>query len=74
MIEHKRNGYLAEPYAIEDLANGIAWVLEDKDRYSALSFRARQKVEQEFSLEIQAQHYLDLYEELSYSSQARIKQ
>jgi glycosyltransferase involved in cell wall biosynthesis len=74
MIEHKRNGYLAEPYAIEDLANGIAWVLEDKDRYSALSFRARQKVEQEFSLEIQARHYLDLYEELSYSSQARIKQ
>jgi glycosyltransferase involved in cell wall biosynthesis len=73
MIEHKRNGYLAEPYAIEDLANGIAWVLEDKERYSELSFRARQKVEQEFSLEIQAQHYLSLYEELSYSTQAKIK-
>ncbi|CCI28755.1 Putative glycosyl transferase (fragment) [Microcystis aeruginosa PCC 9808] len=39
---------------MEDLAQGINWVLEDTERYNQLCIRARQKVEQEFTLEIQA--------------------
>ena len=27
LIDHKINGYLAQPYDEEDLANGIKWVL-----------------------------------------------
>jgi glycosyltransferase involved in cell wall biosynthesis len=27
-IEHGENGYLVQPYEIEDLAKGIAWVFE----------------------------------------------
>ncbi len=30
MIEHQKNGYLAQPDKIEDLAQGIAWVLENR--------------------------------------------
>ena len=64
MIEHKRNGYLAQPFQPEDLAHGIAWTLEDPARWRELSAHARRKVEEEFTLALQAQRYLKLYEEL----------
>jgi glycosyltransferase involved in cell wall biosynthesis len=50
LIEHKQNGYLAHFFATEDLAPGIAWVLETPPRWQVLSSRAREKVEQEFTL------------------------
>ncbi len=55
---------LAKPFEVEDLARGINWVLEDTERYNQLCIRARQKVEQQFTLELQAQKYLELYSEL----------
>ncbi len=64
MIEHQANGYLAQPFDIADLATGIRWVLEDKNRHQKLCDRARQKAEQEFSLELQARRYLALYTQL----------
>ena len=64
MIEHQHNGYLALPYQVDDLAKGIAWILENEQRYQKLAYRAREKVEQEFSLEIPARRYLSLYEEI----------
>ncbi|MEG4394193.1 glycosyltransferase family 4 protein [Microcoleus sp. BROC3] len=68
MIEHCSNGYLAKPYETEDLAKGIAWVLEDPQRHQKLCARARQKVEQEFTLDIQANRYLSLFSELATAS------
>ncbi len=65
LIEHQQNGYLALPFDMEDLAKGIAWVLEDNERYVQLSDRARQKAEHEFTLELQALRYLDLFRQLS---------
>jgi len=64
MIEHQKNGYLAQPYKVEDLASGIAWVLEDSDRNQKLSDYARKKAEQEFALEIIARRYFSLYNEI----------
>ena len=64
MIEHQKSGYLAQPFKIEDLALGIAWVLENKARHQKLSHRAREKAEQEFALEIQASRYLSLFTEI----------
>ncbi|NMG11523.1 glycosyltransferase family 4 protein [Brasilonema sp. UFV-L1] len=61
MIEHQKNGYLAQPYKIEDLIQGILWILEDEQRYQELSDSARQKVEREFTFEIQARRYLSLF-------------
>ena len=64
MIEHCSNGYLAKPYETEDLARGIAWVLEDPDRHEKLCHNARMKVEAKFTLEVQAREYQKLYEEV----------
>jgi len=64
LIDHRQNGYLAQPYEIEDLAHGIAWVLEDPERHQHLAHRAREKAEREFTLEMQARRYLALFEEV----------
>lgn len=64
LIEHQKNGYLAVPYHTNDLAQGIAWILEDQERYLKLAYRARAKVENEFTQEIQARRYVSLYEEI----------
>jgi len=64
LIEHQKNGYLAQPYKIEDLAQGIAWVLENEERHQKLSHRAREKAQQEFTLEIQARRYLSIFTEI----------
>lgn len=61
MIEHQKNGYLANPYKVEDLAQGIIWIIENQDRHQKLCQRARQKVEVEFTLKTQAKSYFELY-------------
>jgi glycosyltransferase involved in cell wall biosynthesis len=68
IVDPQQNGYLAKPYETEDLARGIAWVLEDPERHQKLCARARQKVEQEFTLDIQARRYLSLFSELASAS------
>ena len=64
IVDHQQNGYLAHPFKIEDLAKGIAWVLEDGDRYQKLRVHAREKAEQAFPLELQARRYLSIYTEI----------
>ena len=64
MIEHMRNGYLARPFESGDLAEGIAWVIESPERRRELSESARRKIEQEFTLPLQAQRYRALYAEI----------
>ena len=64
MIEHQQNGYLAKPFDIEDLARGIAWVLEDEERLRKLGVNGREKVENNFTLEIQANNYLSVYQNI----------
>lgn len=63
-IDHERNGYLAKPFEADDLARGIAWLLEDKERLRLFSIRARQKMEEKVSLDLVAKRYAVLYEEL----------
>ena len=64
MIEHKINGYLAQPFEPEDLARGIKWVLEDEERKKCLSQKAREKAKMCFDVKQVAQQYLKLYEEV----------
>ena len=64
IVEHEQNGYRARCFSAEDLAAGIAWVVEDDRRWQNLSVRSRQKVEEEFTLEVHARAYLKLYEEI----------
>lgn len=64
MIEHQINGYLAHPYKIEDLAQGIHWVLDQAERLDKLKWAARTRVEQNFSLDLQSDRYTKLFNEL----------
>ena len=64
IVDHQHSGYLVQPYQFEDLAKGIAWVLEDKERHQNLRIAARAKAVDSFSSAIQAQSYLSLYSEI----------
>lgn len=65
MIEHQTSGYLAHPYKIEDLAQGIYWVLDNAERLDKLKWAARARVEQDFTLDLQADRYTKLFNECS---------
>ncbi len=60
MISHGTNGYVAAYKDAEDLANGILWTLYQADT-ETLSSNAREKVLQEYSQEIIAVQYRDIY-------------
>jgi len=64
IVEHQKNGYLAQPYQIEDLATGIAWVLENRERHQKLRERAREKATVEWNLELQARRYINIFTEI----------
>jgi len=61
LIEHRISGYLAVPFEHEDLANGIAWVLESESRHKQLAESARSSVERKYALDTVAGQYLSLY-------------
>ncbi|MCL1946742.1 MAG: glycosyltransferase family 4 protein [Chitinivibrionia bacterium] len=63
IIDHKINGYLAQPFDTFDLAKGIDWVLNSKNYYK-LSENARQKVVREFDYGVVVKKYIELYEEV----------
>jgi glycosyltransferase involved in cell wall biosynthesis len=64
IVDHQQNGYRAQCFSDVDLAAGIQWVLEDLDRWHYLSAQARQKVESQFTLEKQADAYIQIYHEI----------
>lgn len=64
IVDHKENGYLAEPYDPMDLAKGINWILEDRERNRVLRENARRKAEEEFSIGVVVQEYLELYKSI----------
>ena len=70
MIEHLQNGYLTIPYQVDDLTKGITWILENQERHQKLSYRARQKITQNFSQEIQASRYQALFESILHSKES----
>ena len=64
LIDHGINGYLAKPFEPVDLAQGIAWILEDENRRRGLSCKARQKIENDFAIEKVANRHINLYKEI----------
>ena len=60
IIKHRVTGYLAEKFSIEDLANGIQWVLQNTD-IELLGNNARNQVKNNFDSKIVAKKYLDIY-------------
>jgi glycosyltransferase involved in cell wall biosynthesis len=63
MIDDKYNGYLAKPFDIEDLANGINYVLYNKE-YELMSKNAREKIQKEFDKKVVIKKYIELYDRI----------
>ena len=61
VVEHMKTGYLATAYDIEDLAQGILWVLNDIDRYKELSNNATIRAAALWSSDKIAAKYLEVY-------------
>lgn len=64
IVDHLKTGYLAENKNIEDFVNGIKIFLKDIDLRDNSPILARQKIEQNFTLDKMIQNYLNLYKEL----------
>lgn len=63
IIQHRKNGYLAEAYSTKDLAKGMEWALtEGKGEVSAEEMR--NEVMHRYSGDVVAQQYIKLYEDL----------
>jgi glycosyltransferase involved in cell wall biosynthesis len=62
-IDHKRNGYLAEFKNVNDLIDGINWIIE-ANKSGVISENAVKKILQNFTLEKQVSSLISLYESL----------
>lgn len=60
IVEHGRNGYLAEPFSPAALARGIAWTLEG-ERARALRVSARERAASTFDIQRCANAYAERY-------------
>jgi glycosyltransferase involved in cell wall biosynthesis len=63
-IEDRITGYIARPFEPEDLAQGIKWILIDRQRHVELCRQARGKVEKDFQLKTQAERYIQLFQNI----------
>ena len=62
IVRHLETGYLADPFDSMSLAEGILWVLSDKDRHARLSTASRQQALEHFSYPVVANQYRKIYE------------
>ena len=63
MIDHNKNGYIAESRSAIDLAQGIEQILFSEN-YFYYSTQARLKVEQSYAEQYISRQYIDLYQKL----------
>lgn len=64
VVEHRINGYLAEPFSAEDLAEGIEWVLgQPVDAHAEMCASARARAQERFDSRVIAREYMALYED-----------
>jgi len=64
MIKHQVNGYLSKPLDINDLANGIEWVLNKNSIDNSLSINARNTACKNYNIHNISHKYIDLYRDL----------
>ena len=71
MVDHMKNGYLAELRSSQSLAEGIYWTINRAGAESSLREEARRKVVSNYTPEIVAGKYKEIYDELLASSRSR---
>jgi len=64
LVENGRTGFLARSGDVEELAALLAAALSDPDRLAAMGRAARDRIERENALEVQAGRYRDLFQTL----------
>lgn len=67
LITPEITGYLAQPEDSSDLAQGIAWILADRERHTKLAIAARAKAEQDLCQTHQTRQYLELFQRVMLS-------
>ena len=71
MIDHLKNGYVARYRSAKDLAEGIRWTLFEADS-SQLSHEALRKVKQNYSQQVVAMEYIEVYNEALAQKQLKL--
>lgn len=64
LIRTMQTGYLAQPFDVEDMAHGMDTILEHEDIQASMAAAGRILVEQEFSVDVQACRYNELYKDI----------
>ena len=65
LVEHGRNGYLAQPFEAQDLARGIAWCLDTAgQRWQTLCAGARRFATEHLDLAQQTERHVALYRDI----------
>jgi glycosyltransferase involved in cell wall biosynthesis len=64
IVVHKENGWLSPAFDTLDMANGIKWILEDKERHQKLSINAREFAIERYNPKIIAAKYLQVYKQV----------
>ncbi|WP_049921406.1 glycosyltransferase family 4 protein [Halopiger djelfimassiliensis] len=64
IIDHRESGYLAEPYDIESLRQGINWVIEDSARNTILGQKARKRAVDRYKKTEVANKYYNIYQDM----------
>ncbi|HID2490494.1 TPA: glycosyltransferase [Enterobacter cloacae] len=63
IISHRKTGYLADPFDSDDLATGIAWLLNNPDQESSLGENASSEARKKWSSVNLMPQYLKLYQD-----------
>ena len=61
IVEHHKTGYLAKAFDTEELAKGISWVLDEKNK-KLLGEQARVRAVEKFSQQVVIKQYQNVYE------------
>jgi len=64
LVRQNVTGYLAQPEDAEDFCNGIVTLLEDEQLRTKMSENCRAIAVNEYSLELQAKQYIELYQQV----------
>jgi glycosyltransferase involved in cell wall biosynthesis len=60
-VDDRRTGWLARAFDVDDLAAGIRWVIEDRERHRGLSTAARQRAVRLWHADVVLPRYLEQY-------------
>jgi len=65
IIRHGVTGYLAQPENVSELRSGIIELLDDERKRNYMGQQGRALAQKEYSIELQIQRHIELYEKLS---------